>query len=93
MPTLSIRARILLAVLERLSDDGDDTILYETKQFASGSWCALAIWRVPLRMGSLSVLGRETADGSTKDEAERKLLGRIWALPLPRERELASFTV
>lgn len=82
MPRLSIRARILLAVLERLPDGAaDESILFESALTPDGAWCALVIWKVPARCGSLSVLGRQVASGATKDAAERKLLGELWALP------------
>jgi hypothetical protein len=82
IPRLSIRARILLAVLERLPEDAaDESILYEVAQCPSGQWGALVIWKVPARVGSLTVLGRQGAYGATKEAAERKLLGELWALP------------
>ena len=82
LPKLSTRARILLAVLERLPDDaGDESILYEVAQAHANAWTALVIWKVPARVGSLTMLGRQCVTGATKDEAERKLLGELWAMP------------
>lgn len=82
LPRLSIRARILLAVLERMPDGAaDESILFECARQPDGSWCALVIWKVPARVGSLTVLGRQVGTGATKDAAERKLLGELWALP------------
>lgn len=82
IPRLSIRARVLLAVLERLPEGAaDESVLFEVAEQPDRTWCALVIWKVPARVGSLSVLGRQVASGATKDEAERKLLGELWSLP------------
>lgn len=87
MSRLTIRARILLAVLERLPEcAADESVLFECARQPDGSWCALVIWKVPARVGSLTLLGRQVASGDSKDAAERKLLGELWALPTLRER-------
>lgn len=79
----SVRWHIFTALLERIRATGHEVLL--DADLTPLGWRIVLVWQVEPGHCSREVFGRCVARGLSLDEAERRLLGRVYALPRMQE--------